>query len=397
MKMVVLSVVAMLFQQALATMTPLSISVLGPVVVSDLGLNPGYIGAFAAIAYGTSMIASLMAGGAIIRFGALRVSQYALVMCGFGLAVAAGGNAVLFVLAALVVGAGGGPSTPASSHILARFSPPHLAPLVFSIKQTGVPLGGVLAGTLIPFWLGLVGWQGALLLATSLYLILAVVLQPLRRLFDDDRDPSRSMSLRASANAFRTLLRIPPLRDIVIVHFLFTGLQMTFGSFFVAFMVDGNGFDLAFAGLAFAAGQGAGMVGRILWGWVASRFVSPRLLLGLLGLSMGVAGGMLVLIGPGWPGWAIFAISISFGLTVMSFQGVMLSEVARVAPRGSVGDATGLVVMSAYAGMVTFPGSVGAIVGATGSYTAGFLIAAAATVPAALLLIIRRPRETAAA
>ena len=397
MRILAVSVVAMLFQQALATMAPLSISVLGPVVVGDLGLNPGYIGAFAAVAYATSMMASLLAGGAVARFGALRVSQYALVMCGCGLAIASAGNAAMFVLAAIVLGSGGGPSTPASSHILARFSPPHLAPLVFSIKQTGVPLGGVLAGTLVAFWLGLVGWQGALMLAASLYFVLALVLQPLRRMLDDDRDPGRSMSLRASAHVFRRLLRDPGLRDIAIVHFLFTGLQMTFGSFFVAFMVDGGGFDLAFAGLAYAAGQGAGMVGRVLWGWVASRFVSPRLLLGLLGLMMGAAGALVALIGPGWPGWAVIAICVVFGLTVMSFQGVMLSEVARQAPKGSVGDATGLVVMCAYAGMVVFPGSIGAIVGATGSYTAGFLIAAAATIPAALLLIIRRPRGPAAA
>ena len=37
-------------------------------------------------------------------------------------------------------------SSPAGSEILQRFSPPPIRNLVFSIKQTGVPLGGVLAG-----------------------------------------------------------------------------------------------------------------------------------------------------------------------------------------------------------------------------------------------------------
>ena len=51
--------------------------------------------------------------------------------------------------AALLLGAGMGPSTPASSQILARFSTPKQAPLVFSIEQTGLPNGGFIAGTFV--------------------------------------------------------------------------------------------------------------------------------------------------------------------------------------------------------------------------------------------------------
>ena len=392
MRIIVISVIAMLLQQALATMAPLTMAVIGPVVVDFLDLNPGYIGAFVAMTYGTSMVSSLMAGGAIARYGAVRVSQCALLFCGLGLAVAALGSLPLFILAAVLLGLGGGPSTPASSHILARFSPPHILPLVFSIKQTGVPVGGILAGALIPFWLGLVGWQGALLLATALLWVSVLMLQPLRGMLDDDRDPGRALSLRGSAGTFRSVLRNPALREIAMAHFLFTGLQLTYGSFFVAFLVDGNGQDLVFAGLAFACGQGAGIFGRIFWGWVASGRTAPRLILGMLGLGMGLVGCVFALMSPDWSSWAIIATSIAFGLTGMSFQGVLLSEIARRAPEGSVGDVTGVVVVFAYAGMVIFPGAVGAIVGVTGSYAAGFVFSAVATMPISILLLRKSPR-----
>lgn len=387
MRIIIISVVAMLLQQALATMAPLAVSVIGPVVVDFLDLNPGYIGAFVAMTYGTCMMSSLTSGAAIARFGALRVSQLALLFCGLGLAVAAIGSVPLFVLAAVLLGIGGGPSTPASSHILARFSPPRVLPLVFSIKQTGVPVGGILAGALIPFWLGLVGWQGALLLAAVLLWVFVAMLQPLRGMLDDDRDPGRSLSLRGSAETFARVVRNPGLLEIALAHFLFTGLQLTFGSFFVAYMVDGNGRELVFAGLAFAAGQGAGIFGRIFWGWVASGRTEPRLILGVLGLGMGLVGCAFALVDTAWPGWAIIAMTIAFGLTGMSFQGVLLSEIARRAPEGSVGDVTGIVVVFAYAGMVIFPGIVGAIVGVTGSYAAGFVFSAIATMPISIVLL----------
>ena len=52
----------------------------------------------------------------------------------------------LAALAAIVLGLGYGPITPASSHVLARTAPAARRNLVFSIKQTGVPAGAALAG-----------------------------------------------------------------------------------------------------------------------------------------------------------------------------------------------------------------------------------------------------------
>jgi len=381
MKTIALPVMAMLAQQALATMGPLSIPVIGPVVTAAFGLNPGYIGAFVALTYTAGMVSSVGSGGAIGRYGALRLSQVCLLLCGAGLAVAASGALPLFVAAALLLGTGAGPSTPASSHILARFAPPRIAPLVFSIKQTGVPLGGIMAGTLVPLWLGLYGWRGALLATATLYLGLALAIQPLRGRIDDDRDPRRDISLRSSARTFRHVIADARLRELAIALGLFTGLQLTFGSFFVAFLVDGLGYELAVAGFVFAVGQGAGFAGRILWGWVASRLLPSRLVLGLLGIGMALAGGAFALLDATWPYWAVVGLSVAFGVTGIGFQGVHLAEVARNAPPGAAGAVTGAVVVFAYAGMTAFPATVGAIVGASGSYRVAFLIAAAATVP----------------
>lgn len=68
-------------------------------------------------------MASLAGGTAVARWGAVRVSQA--VLCAAGLALCA-------------------------VPLLAHTMPAHRMSLVFSIKEMGVPLGGVLAGLTVP-------------------------------------------------------------------------------------------------------------------------------------------------------------------------------------------------------------------------------------------------------
>ena len=156
----------------LSTMSGLTIPVLVPPIAEETGLNPSLVGLYTAILYGGSMISSLAGGGFLLRFGALRVSQACLVVVAVGLLINAPGLTLLFVFGAIITGLGGGPSTPASSQILARYAEPAQAPLIFSIKQTGVPVGGVIASVLLPVYVSLFGWRGALVCAALMALTL---------------------------------------------------------------------------------------------------------------------------------------------------------------------------------------------------------------------------------
>src|SRR4029077_4485474 len=104
--------------------------------------------------YGVSAAASLVVqmgcGSFIVRYGALRMSQAALVLLGGGMAGAAEGSLPGFGASAIIGGGGAAVSTPTSSQLLGRVSPIRLAPLVFSIKQTAVPAGGVVLGLFTP-------------------------------------------------------------------------------------------------------------------------------------------------------------------------------------------------------------------------------------------------------
>ena len=136
-------------------------------------------------------------GGFILRYGAVRISQWALLMMGGSLIIISLKIIWLYPIGAILLGLGG-VLTPASSHLLARVCPPKIAALIFSIKQTGVPLGSLVGGLLIPFLLGVsvyisslktsihVDAFGAAFITALLVYFIIIILQPVRDYFDSD-------------------------------------------------------------------------------------------------------------------------------------------------------------------------------------------------------------------
>lgn len=371
---VYIAVFAMLLQQALSTMSGLTIPVLAPPIAAETGLSPSLVGLYTAFLYGGSMISSLAGGGFLLRFGALRVSQACLVVVAIGLLINAPGLTLLFVIGAVITGLGGGPSTPASSQILARYANPAQAPLIFSIKQTGVPVGGVIAGALLPVYVSLFGWRGAIVCAALMALTLALLLQPLRAEFDSDRQPQRSLKLTDIRATMTAVLSDKRVRDLAMGLFAFTGLQLAFASFFVSFLSLGLGWTLTDAGIAYSVAMGAGIVGRLIWGWVGTKYVPPLLLLAMLGFVMGFAHMAIGLVTPEWQTMAVWGVAFAYGLTGIGYQGVLLAEIARVAPPGMAGVITGGAVFFAYAGMILLPAAFGLILALLDSYRLAFLI-----------------------
>lgn len=149
-KGILLPLAATLAVQSTISMVAVTVPVLAPSAAPDLGVSATSVGWYVSLMYLGGMISSLWSGDFIFRYGALRVSQFCLILSGLGLLLTAFASLPAMILSALVIGFGYGPVTPASSHILARRTPARMMSFIFSVKQTGVPLGGVLAGAIIP-------------------------------------------------------------------------------------------------------------------------------------------------------------------------------------------------------------------------------------------------------
>jgi len=350
-------IVAMLFQQAMSYMAAQVLPNVAPQAGQALMLNAELVLYHTTLFYAISGLFQASVGGLIIRWGAIRASQISLLGLGLGLALSMVGTLWAFALAALMMGAANSFSTPASSHLLARRSPAKYAPLIFSIKQTGVPVGGqfaVLAAWLLVDAAQPETWTRAFLATSIICLVLMVIIHPMRRSFDDDRNPGYpvrwSDAIRNISNAART----PALRDLSLGMFAFVGCQGLFNSIFATYAQQELGYpkDIALEILIIVNGVAA--FSRIFWGWIGSSFASARMVLAVLAFVMAAATASLGM-AKGWDIWLVGFISLSFGASALSWHGLLLSEVARLSPAGQVGPVTGGVLFFGALGMLSFP------------------------------------------
>ena len=365
--------------------------VFAPVAVRDLGVAPSAVGWFIATAYLGSMIGSASAGGWITRVGPIRMSQAGLLACLAGLALAASATLPLVLLGAFVVGLGYGPTTPASSLILVRATPPSQVSLTFSIYQTGVPAGGAIAGLLVPALILGLGWRGGAVAIGIGCFALAVAIEPWRARYDYGLNPKAAVSLQSILAPVRLVLGQRRLRQMAVTSFVYGGVQITLVTYLVTFLVDRFGLELVLAGFVMAISQVGSIAGRILWGLFADRFFRRRTMLGLLGLGMGISSIATLATGPEWPRWLLFAFASVFGATAVGWNGVFLAEVARIAPAAKVSEATGGCLFFTFLGVVVTPPAFNAVLAVTANYAAAY---AAFGVPALIVgawLLVARP------
>ncbi len=385
----------MLAQQTCATMGRSVVPLVAPAIVAGLGISPALVGVYLSLSSTAAFLATLGCGGFILRYGALRITQIGMLFLGGGLALCASGTVAAFVPGALTSGLGQAVSTPSSSHLLGRFAPPRLAPLIFSLKQTGVPAGLMLAGILAPALVEAVGWQLTLLCIAAICAGTALALQPLRNRFDTDRNPAQKLSPADMRSNALLVLRQPALRLLCFTMFSFVGLQSLFTGFFVLYLVEDLRHDLANAGFVFAIAVAVAVPARIGWGWVASRLVPPGTLLAALAIAMAVAAAGTAALDGQWPFWAIAAVTMVFSATAVSWHGVLLAEVARLSPSGRIGSTTGVVLAFGDAGALILPLIFSAALALIDSYRAGFLIGALPALIVGIYSLRARARKAA--
>jgi len=363
----------MFLQQTFVALGRALPAVIAPAIITDLRIDAAWIGIYFGLTAAASLVAQLGCGSFIVRLGALRVSQISLVLLAAGTALAALGTPLALVLSAIICGGGGAVSTPASSHLLSRVSSPRYMPMVFSIKQTAVPAGLLLAGLLGPQLTEWTGWRVTMLFSASACAVFALVLQPLRRIFDTDRVPTRNFRLSDFKATVTSVLGTPGLRALSFACLAFNGLQAVVTAYFVVYLTT-IGYTPVAAGFAFSVAVAVAVPGRILWGWLGSSYVSPRVM--MAGLALGMAGsvGLLALCSAGWPALLVGLIACALSATALSWHGILLAETARAAPEGMRGGVTGGVLSFGQVGALALPLVYSGLLDLTGSYGIGFVV-----------------------
>jgi MFS family permease len=397
MRATVVAVAVTLAVQTLTSMAVIAPSVLAPVAAPDLGLAPQAVGLFVSISYLASMVSSLMTGWLTARFGPLAMCQAALVLAGAGLLLGKLAIVAVLPLAALAIGFGYGFVTPVSSHILARRTPPGVMAFVFSIKQTGVPIGGAIAGAVVPPLVLVLGWADALPVLAAVCIASAFALLPARATLAEPHAPGTRLALglrgvfAGLGRPIQLVLGDRRLRELAFASLGYAMVQLVFITYFVSYLNLELGYSLVTAGLVYACAHASGIAGRVAWGAVADRWVPPRVMLAVLGVVSAACGLLTAASSGAWSLAAIVALAMLYAASAVGWNGVYLAEVARCAPPGQVGTATGGTQFFTFGGAVAGPPVFAAAVSATGSYAWAFALFAIPPVLVAARLARRAP------
>ncbi len=352
--------VAMLLVQTITSVAVYTASVVAPVAAIDYGVPAAWIGGYMSLIYFSAMISGTLTGDWMRKVGAMWVAIAAAAGSGVGVALFGLAHPLTGILAAVIIGLCYGPINPVSAYTLNLVSPVRWRPLVFSVKQTGVVIGGTFAGLLIPTLAGIFGWQLAAAFIGICTMALAVILLPLTRRFGRTPNTGTRGGVHAIVHSVGLIVKERRLAAMAVAGMTYSGVQVSIAAFFVVFLNRNLGLSLVEAGGVFAATQVAGIIGRLIWGAFAGNVISPTTVLFVIALISGVGLMFWALQDTDSSRWVLVAIAVVLGFSSFGWNGVFLSEVTGAVDRASVGDVIGGVQFFFFGGVVLIPPLFGA-------------------------------------
>lgn len=376
------------------------IPIIAPAMSDEFGWSGSSIGYLTA-SNSLGGLAILIGGSALMKqVGGMRTLQICLLIGAASMALFLSPCVGIALAACFVMGLSGGTANPAGSEVLQRYSPPGKRNLVFSIKQAGVPLGGVIAGLVIPAMIVVAGWRVALFACAILVALPTILTWRMSQGLDQTDDeggwhftmPGRQ-TLHTLQVPLQSLMSNRGLMKMSIVGSLFAVSQSCWFTFTVIYLIDRLGFSLGMAGVVFAVMQAGGVLGRIAWGWLSDRLRSATATLSIVAILSAATTILLGLSKPEWPLWTIVVLAFVAGCSAASWNGVQIAEVARRSPPDLISETSaGSSILVNLMNMLV-PTAFAAFVAFSGRYDYAFGFVGACT----LLVLVFLPRDRQAA
>ena len=357
---------------AAGTFCTVGIGALAPELEADLGFSRAELGLLTALVFAGASAASRKAGTLTDSVGPVAVLASSLLLFAIAFSVVATASMEGVVMAAaFVAGLGYGATNPPTNVVIAGAMSRRLG-FFMSLKQTGVPIGGFLAGLVLPAVAVALSWRWAFGLAVLVVLLVAASTALLRGV---------NVLRVAPGNAAE---EGPSRREriaIALYGFVMAGIQWVFLTYFVLYLTDEQGFSLQRAGVALSLATAFSVGGRLFWGWLSDR---PGHRVAVLVASSAIAAATLALIAAGVGGAAIWPLAAVTGAALVGWNGVFHALLTDRAGPGTVGKLSGEVMALVFAGSVVLPPLIGLVSEKTDSWTLLWALAAGCVAVAAL-------------
>ena len=331
-----------------------------PLIRAGLRLSEVGVGAIAAVAYLGAMITSRSGGRATDRLGPAVVIFAGLTAMATGIGLAAvAPDAFVFYLGVLLAGLGYGVVNPATN-VLANPSTARRRGLVMSVKQAGVPLGGIVAGAVLPAVGSAYGWRWAFLAP----LVVCAAVGALTRVRGTRRTAPHGHAARTVRASVR--LRLPYGFGY---GFVMAGAQVSIFAFTTVYLVEARGMSQGLAGLGISLLLLGGVVGRPMWGWLSDLYPEQRLRVLQATALLGAASIVAIWTVPA----AYLPVALAaVGVCSVGWNGVYVAAVAEAGEPHEVGWTTGASLTMINLGAVTCPILVGLVVQLTHGWGYGW-------------------------
>jgi MFS family permease len=368
---------------------------LAPVLAARLGQSPAFVGWVTALGTAGSLLFLLIGTPLVRRFGPLRSLQAGVLLGGLGSALLLIPSVPAVVVANVLMGVGYGPASPAGSDLLQSFAPAGHRNLLFSVRQAGVTVSGLLAGLLLPVVYTAGGWS--LVVGTTLALVLTGVLavQPLRSVTDLPATGPDGVDRPRFGLAPLVALKRAGLVMLALAGACLGAGQACWVAYLVTWLHAVAGFSLVEAGLLFAFMQATGIFGRLVLGWLADRIGSPLPVLAFAILGSTVTT-LAIAVGPDVPATPhLVLLAGAAGILVSSWNGIQVAAIAGRAPKDRIAECAAGATILVFTGFLVAPVVFALILAFTESFKAGF-VAAAIMTALGLVCLLRVPWRVAA-
>jgi len=383
--------------QMVVAMSNIVLSTIAPKVAESLGVAPVLVGYHVGLTFGAAAVASIYGGIVVLRLGAARTTQLSMVSSVIGVALLALPHVGYVALGSLFIGTGMGFASPAASYLMVKHTSADRRNLLFSIKQTGVPLGGVIIALTAPILAVTVGWRWSLAMIATVGVATLLITERARVAWDSDHRPVGS--LRSTPFGGVPLVwRQKALRWVALAAVLFSSVQRILLSFTVIYLVTEGGYGLVEAGIMLSVAQVGGATSRIPWGWLADRLRSGLAVLTLICAIMIVTSIALILLEASWPKPLVYLLFFLLGASCVGWNGIVHAECARLSPAGMISLAAGGMSFFVFGGVMFGPPVFAAAYGMIGSYggTLWLMVFGGGAALGLLLLAHRHDRRPAA-
>jgi ACS family hexuronate transporter-like MFS transporter len=368
---------------AVGTAHSVSVLALAPVIRPELGLNFAQFGLLMTAYSVGQMSGSLPAGAYVDRVGVgWALIGASIILSAGAIILTQAEGLTLAMVALLVMGWGYSIVNPATARGVLEWFPMNRRATAIGLKQTGVPIGGIIAAATLALTTVL-PWQTIIWLIAGAALCNALICSRLVEI-------STTVSFDKSgplAGIFR-LIRDRNFGVLVITNGLFNMGQYNFFTYLTSFMRDAVEASQEIASLTLGLAQASSAVGRIGWGVLSDTVFKGRRK-GLTALISLAAAVFFVVISAESAAWGTvggIVIAMLLGLTIASWASLMQTiAVESVAPEHS-GSSIGYTTIGTASGAMIGPPLFGAVIDATGSFSEGWLATAAIVAAGAVLL-----------